>query len=228
MYEFTNEDGELVTIRSLRTLERLIADGGIRKGTPFRVVGEDAFVSAYSHPMVEQLASQLNLMPSARPTTEAEVPLTPAPFAYPEVPTERTSTPPAPSPWGAKHSVSVPTISSAPARATSRAGGGLAVTAFVWQLGALVCGVVAFYFVRAALHPVLGAIAGLFAIGIPALAGGRRMRRANPTEGAAPVFIAALLFAGLCALGGMGTFVGGAIAAAVLVVSWNKASIRVP
>jgi hypothetical protein len=128
---------------------------------------------------------------------------------------------------GARPSVSVPTIDPAPTRAASAAGGGLAVTAFVWQLGALVCGVVAFGAVGAALHPVLGAIAGLFATGIAALAGGRRMRRANPTAGSAPVFIAALLFARLCALGGMGTLVGGAIAAAALVVSWNKAPVRV-
>jgi hypothetical protein len=228
MYEFTNEGGELVTVRSLRTLERLLADGAIRKGTPFRAVGEDAFVSAYSHPVVEQLASQLSLIPSVRPTAAAEVSLAPAPFAYPEVPAERTSTPAAPSPWGAKPSVSVSAINPAPARAASGAGGDLAVTAFIWQLGALVSGVVAFGVVGAALHPVLGVIAGLFATGIPAVAGGRRMRRANPTAGSAPVFIAALLFAGLCALGGMGTFVGGAIAAAVLVVSWNKAPIRMP
>jgi hypothetical protein len=228
MYEFKNESGDLITVRSLRTLERLLFDEAIRKGTPFRAAGEDVFVPAYSHPVVKQLASQLSPTPLARPIAAAEIPLAPAPLAYPEVPTERAFTPPAPSPWRAQPSISVPTIDSASARVTNDTGGGLAARAFVWQLGALVCGVVAFGVVEAALHPVLGAIASFFATSIAAHAGERRMRRANPTAGSAPIFISALLFVALCALGGLGTFVGGAIAAVTLVVSWNKAPTRMP
>jgi len=71
MYEYRNGDGEIVTVRSLKTLERLLADAAIREGTPFRAGGEPSFVPASTHPLVGRLASEMALPFVSRASVKA-------------------------------------------------------------------------------------------------------------------------------------------------------------
>lgn len=249
MYEFRDGRGEIVTVRSIRTLERLLNDAAIRAETPFRASGETVFVPASAHPVVGQLAARLNLPFSARlgaapdpspsptppaagleplPSSPTDLPLPSAHIEHRIVPPAPLSLQQAPAPWRVPLPPSV-SQRAIPVIATGAASGGkLAIVGFAWQLAALFGGAVALGAAGAAFGAVIGAIAGFVATCLLAREGGRRLRRGSPAASSTPIYLSAVLFTGACSLGGGGAFAAAAVTAAVLVLSWRKTPLHSP
>src|SRR4051812_47962231 len=72
MIEIQRDDGEIVTVRSLETIRRLLDRGGITGSTLVRNQGESGFIPARDHPGIADVASLAGkpfTMPQpARPT----------------------------------------------------------------------------------------------------------------------------------------------------------------
>ncbi|WP_159350016.1 hypothetical protein [Roseomonas harenae] len=244
MYEFKNLDGELVTVRSLRTLERLIADAAIRSDTPFRGSGETTFLPAAAHPLVGRIAAETGVPLRAssanhpaeertrRVASKAPSPeLTPQPVASPLA----AEVDPA---WTARQLAREPDATSrwrlpvqappAKLRAPSRmlhSSRKAFLVALAWQGAALLAGLLAYGLGSSSLNAVVNGLISLVAVGIAARAGGHRLRREHPTSSAAPVWAATATFVCLLALaGGAGGFFFAMIAAAGLALGWRKSA----
>lgn len=243
MYEFKDGDGELVTVRSLRTLERLIADAAIRPDTPFRTGGETAFMPASTHWFVGPILAEINAplaessttVPAKRvPSTassepsfgpEHKIPAVAVPVTKEARPVQRLF-PPAPdsraaSPWRLPRSAPPPKRQAPSPQVAS--GGTTFLTALAWQGGALLAGLLAFRIGSTALHSWFGVVAALPAVLLTAYAGGKRLRHGRLAAKAAAVWAAAVSFVCLLALiGGPGGILMALAAAAGLIFGWRK------
>lgn len=246
MYEYRDGDGELITVRSLRTLERLLADAAIREDTPFRAGGEASFVPASVHPLVGRLATELALPFAPQSTAEAAAPPTytldanppdslaqlqeplrkstakptyPRPQARP--PSKLDLGPRPASPWrtsAAPLHQEVQTVAPKGASASHTT-----FLALVWQGAAVLAGIFAFAVVGGTSNSGIGILAELVVTAAVARTGGVRLRKRDPSGGSAPVWVAAVIFVGALSLGGMGGVFMALVAAVMLGYGWRGA-----
>ena len=246
MYEYRDGNGELVTVRSLRTLERLLTDATIRGDTPFRTGGEASFVLASAHPVVGQLAAELALpfaTDVAPPHPQADAssgfaktatsdgalpeplrePLpTPTvsemrPRPLPPMPTLRP-----PSPWQPP-----PVVPPRERLVVPRKGASGASTIWLtlaWEGGAILGGFLAYGSVRSVSGSTIGVIGFIVVTAILARWGGVRLRRRDVASSAVPVWAASVILVCLLSLAGSAGLFMAIVAAIAFGAGWRSAA----